>query len=61
MKRIDLQDVLLLAGIVSIVGGVAVWSRPAASVLFGLLCLFAVWQIERGKRVGKGLNGPAKP
>lgn len=44
--QIDRQDVLLVIGVVSLIGGVAAWSRPAAAVLLGLLCLGAVWLIE---------------
>jgi hypothetical protein len=44
--KFDLQDALLLVGVASLVGGVAMWSRPGALVLFGLLCLFAVVLIQ---------------
>lgn len=61
MKKLDLQDALLLAGIASIVGGTAAWSRPAAAILFGLFCLFGVLLIERGKvRVKKGSDGASE-
>lgn len=48
--KIDLQDVLLIAGVVSIVGGVGTWSRPAAAVVFGLFCLAFVTTIGRSRR-----------
>ncbi len=47
MKKIDLQDVLLLAGVASIVGGVGMWSHPAAAVVFGLFFLVGVRTIAR--------------
>jgi hypothetical protein len=56
----DLQDALLLIGVASIVGGIALWSRPAAAVVFGVFCLIAVLQIERGKRVGKDTSGTSQ-
>lgn len=49
MKRIDLQDVLLVAGVASIVAGVNAWSHPAAAIVFGLFCLVAVRAIGRSK------------
>lgn len=57
MKKIDHQDILLILGVASIVGGIAAWSRPAAAIVFGLMCLFAVSQIERVRRVKKGSDG----
>jgi hypothetical protein len=46
----DTQDALLLVGVASVVGGVALWSVPAALVLFGVLCLSAVALIELQRR-----------
>lgn len=46
----DFQDALVLIGCASLVGGVAMWSRPAALILFGLMCLGAVMLIQLGKR-----------
>ena len=51
--KFDLQDALLLVGVASLVGGVAMWSRPAALVLFGLLCLLAVVLIQISNRLQK--------
>jgi uncharacterized membrane protein len=45
MKHIDLQDVLLVSGVLLIVGGIAAWSRPAAAITLGLFCLAAVYAI----------------
>jgi hypothetical protein len=56
----DLQDALLLIGVTSIVGGIALWSRAAAAVVFGVFCLIAVLQIERGKRAGKDVSGTSQ-
>lgn len=55
MKLLDLQDVLLVLGVVSVVGGVAMWSRPVALILFGLLCLADVLLIQAHdlRRAGK--------
>jgi hypothetical protein len=50
MKRITLQDGLLLVGIASIVGGFGCWSRPLAWIVLGLFCLLFVWLIERGSK-----------
>jgi hypothetical protein len=46
-KRIDVQDVLLVAGVCLIVGGIAAWSRAAASIVLGLFCLLFVFTIAR--------------
>lgn len=46
--KFDRQDAFLVIGVASLVAGVAMWSRPAALILFGLLCLFDVLLIERG-------------
>lgn len=57
--KFDLQDVLLLVGIGSLVGGVGAWSIPASAVVFGFICLALVFQIERAKKVKEGerING----
>lgn len=49
MRRFDLQDGLLLAGIVLIVAGIGVWSRPAAAIALGLFCLWGVYSIARSR------------
>jgi hypothetical protein len=50
LKSIDLQDVLLILGVGLIVGGIAAWSRPAASIVLGLFCLLFVFTIARSRR-----------
>lgn len=45
--KFDRQDVLLVVGLVSLIGGIACWSRPLALVVFGVLCLVSVFLIER--------------
>jgi hypothetical protein len=57
--KFDLQDLLLVLGISCIVGGIAVWSRPAAAIVLGCFFLFAVLQIERGGRARKATSGSA--
>ena len=49
MKHIDVQDILLLAGVASLCTGVGFIYWPAALVLFGTLCLLGVILIERAK------------
>jgi uncharacterized membrane protein HdeD (DUF308 family) len=51
LRAFDRQDLLLVVGIVSLVGGIAAWSRPAAAVVFGLLCLGCVLLIERARNI----------
>lgn len=53
MKHIDLQDVLLVSGVLLIVGGIAAWSRPAAAVVLGLFCLVAVYAIAHKRAPNK--------
>jgi hypothetical protein len=53
MKRIDLQDVLLVTGILLIVGGIAEWSRPAAAIVLGLFCLAFVRAIAHSRAPNK--------
>jgi len=48
--KFDRQDALLVVGVVSFIGGIAMWSRPAAAVVFGLMCLGFVHLIEIGKK-----------
>jgi len=50
--KIDRQDLLLITGVISIVGGVAVWSKPAAAIVFGIFCLGFVLLIERARAIG---------
>jgi uncharacterized membrane protein HdeD (DUF308 family) len=57
LAQLDFQDAMLFAGVVSIVGGIAAWSRPAAAIVFGIMCLFGVLLIERGKSKQKGTDG----
>jgi uncharacterized membrane protein YedE/YeeE len=40
-RMVDVEDALLLVAIACVVGGIAMWSRPAALIVFGLIC-FAV-------------------
>jgi hypothetical protein len=47
MKRFDLQDGLLVAGVVLIVAGIGAWSRPAAAIALGCFCLAFVRLIAR--------------
>jgi uncharacterized membrane protein HdeD (DUF308 family) len=49
MKRFDLQDWLLLSGVLLIVGGIAAWSRPAAAIVLGLFCLWGVYSISTSR------------
>jgi hypothetical protein len=49
MKHIDLQDLLLAGGLISLESGVAILSRPAALIMGGLICLFFVLLIEHAK------------
>ncbi len=39
MKKFDTADLIGLAGLVSLIGGVAMWSKPAALVTLGALLL----------------------
>jgi hypothetical protein len=54
LRQIDRQDLLLVVGLVSLLGGIAVFSRPVAAIVFGFFCFFAVWTIERVKSLDKG-------
>jgi hypothetical protein len=40
-RRVDVEDALLSLAIVCVVGGISMWSRPAALIVFGLIC-FAI-------------------
>jgi len=51
MKHIDVQDILLLAGVASLCTGVGVVYWPAAVILFGIICLILVLLIERSKQI----------
>ena len=48
--KFDLQDLLLCIGSISLIGGIAVWSRPAAAVVFGLMCFGFVFLIQTSKK-----------
>lgn len=50
MKRFDLQDALLVAGVLLITGGIAAWSRPAAAIALGIFCLCGVYSIAAHSR-----------
>lgn len=62
MKKFDLQDALLLVGLACVVGGVAMWSRPAALILFGVLCLSSVCLLQGRlhKAPARGIRGVEK-
>jgi hypothetical protein len=47
--KIDRQDVLLVVGVLSLLVGIGWWSKPAALIALGLMCLVSVALIERGK------------
>jgi len=49
VKRIDLQDCLLLGGFACFETGVALISRPWALILAGLICFGFALLIERAK------------
>jgi hypothetical protein len=49
IKNLDLQDALLLMGVGSLCGGIAAVYWPAALMMFGLICLTAVYLIERSR------------
>ena len=48
--KLDLQDWLLLVGVVCVCTGVGFIYWPASLILLGLLCLSNVLLIERAKR-----------
>jgi len=49
LAGVDLQDVLLVAGVVfEEIAAVCIW-WPAALILAGVFCLFFAYQIERSK------------
>lgn len=54
--KLDLQDLLLIAGVGSLVGGIGAWSKPAGFVVFGLICLATVFLMQRAKPVEKGVK-----
>lgn len=47
--KIDRQDVLLVVGVLSLLAGIGAWSKPAALIVLGLMCLASVLMIERSK------------
>ena len=51
MKKIDLQDVFLVVGVISIVAGVNMLSHAAAAIVFGLFCLAGVRMIAIARPV----------
>ena len=53
-NRIDLQDVLLVAGSLALIEGVDMIYIPAAVMLFGVMCLVFALAIERAKSPRKG-------
>lgn len=62
--RFELQDGLLLAGIVLFLGGIAHFSVAVASIVAGLLCFGAVFLMERAERAAviakaRGIDGSA--
>lgn len=57
MKSFDLQDALLICGVLFIVGGVAAWSRAAAAIVLGLFCLLFVRLIT----LARAPRAPNKP
>lgn len=50
LKEFDLQDLLLILGVASIVWGAWQWSRPVAFVVFGFFCLVGVAGRARAPR-----------
>lgn len=52
--KFDVQDVLLIVGVLSLIVGVGAWSIPASAIVFGIICLLLVVQIERSKKVKEG-------
>lgn len=53
MKAFDLEDALLVAGVLSLCGGVACIYWPASFILFGLLCFLGVYLIGRSRTKAK--------
>lgn len=49
LADIDAADLLLVAGTVSLIGGVAAIYKPAAAIVFGLFCLY-LW-MAKSRRV----------
>jgi hypothetical protein len=47
----DFGDALVVIGVVSLVGGIAVIHRPSAAIVFGVLCI-AGWLRISSARVG---------
>jgi hypothetical protein len=49
MKKFDLQDGVLALGVAALCAGVGCVYWPAALIVLGLLCFWAVWLMERTK------------
>jgi len=49
MKKIDLADVLLIAGLALLLVGIAHFSFALAEIVAGLFCLLFVVLIQRGR------------
>jgi energy-converting hydrogenase Eha subunit C len=47
--KFDLQDVLLLVGVICLLAGIAYYSIAAASIALGIICLFFCLLISRAK------------
>lgn len=48
--KIDRQDVLLVIGVLALLAGIGAWSKPAALIVLGLMCLTSVWLIEKSPK-----------
>lgn len=53
-EGLDLVDTLFLVGLVSFIGGIAAIYRPAAAIVFGMLCLFLWARKNWSKRTWGG-------
>ena len=51
---LDLVDLLLIVGLVSLIGGIAALNRPAAAIVFGGICLWLWDRKVRGRRKWDG-------
>lgn len=58
--KIDLQDVLLIAGIALIALGIGLWSVPASLVVLGLICLGLVVLMQRAGRIPAAAEGKGR-
>jgi hypothetical protein len=52
--KFDRQDALCVVGVLSLLGGIGMWSVAAALIVAGLLSLASVWMIELSKRKSEG-------